>query len=218
MKNTSLQYGLTIVILIAFTLYYFTLFQNTPYYQSLESWAFAHPFELYFILFVIKVLGILWPPLPGGYFNFIALPIYGWFVAYTIDFFGGLVGASLTYYIARKWGRTFLKHIFSDTLLEKISSLHIKPGKEIESIVFFRFTASGFAEFVCYGAGLLKLNFTRYIIGTALSHLLVGIPLYYFADLLLIDRNFLISIPLFIVGAIMIFLFKDRYIGITQET
>ncbi|MBI5358232.1 hypothetical protein HZB69_01210 [Candidatus Amesbacteria bacterium] len=87
---------------------------------------------------ILKVLGIVWPPLPGGILTLDAIPFIGWFPAYLVDFFGSTVGSSVAFLIGRKYGYPFLQKLFDESTIDKIKHLKIKPHREIEAVTALR--------------------------------------------------------------------------------
>src|SRR3989338_7929554 len=111
---------------------------NSSYLPPLKIWLELHGPLFILSLFTLKVAGIVWPPLPGGLLTLGAVAVVPWWQAYLVDFAGSVVGTSIAYFLARRWGIAFVAKIFDEELVEKIRRVKIRPGREIESIFIFR--------------------------------------------------------------------------------
>ncbi len=206
MKIKSRKYLILLVLGTVATILLYYLFSKSVYFQIFTSWSRQNIVLFVIVLFLLKVLGIVWPPLSGGVLTLGAIPIIGWFPAYLVDFTGSTVGASLAFLIGKKYGYPFLQKIFDENTINKIKKLKIKPNREIEAVTTLRiFTGSLFMEAICYAAGLLNVSFTSFFIGSIISHLIVGIPTFYLVGGLFNLNNlifgvlgFAIIIPIFV--------------------
>ncbi len=212
MKIKSKKYLILLILVTIVTLFLYYLFSKSIYFQIIYSWSKQNIVLFLAVLFSLKVLGIVWPPLPGGIFTMGAIPFIGWFPAYLVDFFGSLAGSSIAFLIGRKYGYPFLQKIFDQEIIDKIKHLKIKPHREIEAVTTLRiFTGSLFLEAINYGAGLLNVKFFSFFVGSVISHIVVGIPSFYLIGGLF-DLNNLIFGILGLAIIIPIFLkLKGRY-------
>ncbi|MEK7164253.1 MAG: VTT domain-containing protein [Patescibacteria group bacterium] len=206
MKVKSRKFVILAILVTLGTILAYYWFSKSIYFQIFFSWS-RHNIGLFVIvLFLLKILGIVWPPLPGGVFTLAAIPFVGWFPAYLVDFIGSTAGSSIAFLIGKKYGYPFLQKLFDEDTISKIRHLRIKPHREIEAITTLRiFTGSLFLEAICYGAGLLNVRFTSFFIGSIISHLIVGIPSFYLIGGLFNLNNlifgvlgFAIIIPIFV--------------------
>ena len=206
MKIKSKKYLILLVLGTVVTILSYFLFSKSVYFEIFSSWSRQNIILFVIALFSLKVLGIVWPPLSGGVLTLGAIPIIGWFPAYLVDFTGSTIGASLAFLIGKKYGYPFLEKIFDENTIDKIKKLKIKPNREIEAITTLRiFTGSLFMEAICYAAGLLNVRFISFLIGSIISHIIVGIPSFYLIGGLFNLNNlifgilgFVIIIPLFV--------------------
>lgn len=196
--------------ILATTAAYFW-FYKSPYFAQFSAWAESYLVALFIFLVLIKTIGIIWPPIPGGILTLGSIPILGWLPAYGADFLGSLIGSTIAYAIARKWGVAFLRKIFDEATIVRMQSVRVVKSKEIEAVFLFRLFGSNVVEIVCYAAGLLKVGFRNYLIGTVTSHAAIGIPFYYFSGELFQGRNFLINLGLAVAVVILFTFFRKRY-------
>src|SRR3989338_1077438 len=160
----------------------YVLFSRSPYFDVLQAWVSQRELLYSVVLFIVKVAGIVWPPLPGGIFTFVSIPILGWLHAYMLDFSGSVVGSIIAYFIARRWGLVFVRKIFDEATVAKVQKLRVHKNRELEAVFMFRFFGGSIMELVCYGAGLLKIRFRNFLIASMLSHLAIGLPTYYWVS------------------------------------
>lgn len=203
----SLVFGFFVVIGV------YAWFMQTPYFESFKMWAEQNFVTFALFLLLGKIVGIIIPPLPGGLLTLGSIPIIGWWRAYIIDFTGLMIGSSMAYYLGKKYGNRLLSYFFDDKLIKKIEETKIKKNRQIESVFLLRILfGSTVTEIVCYAAGLLKISFKNFFIGTALSHLVIGVPMFYLANNLLEFKNFWISAIMLAIAIPLLWKLKGRYI------
>lgn len=211
MKDNSTYLWLLIIIWGGTIAAYFW-FTKSPYFETFNLWTQQNLLLFYTTLLLAKVLAIVWPPLPGGLFTLGSIPFIGWFQSFLVDFVGGLTGASIAYFLGRKYGYPFLKKLFNDKLIQKIRETRIKPHREMESIFIGRIAGNGnLMELVCYGAGVLKVRFKNFFVASFLAGLL-SLPVYYLGGNLFSKNSMLAGV---IIGALTLLLFwklKGRYV------
>jgi uncharacterized membrane protein YdjX (TVP38/TMEM64 family) len=187
-------------------------FTTTVYYNSLLIWSRQNVFVMMLFLINVKILGIVFPPIPGGVVTVAAVPFIGWQRAFIADLIGGLIGSSIAYYLGKKYGNSLLHKLFGEKTITKINSLRIKENREIESIFVLRFLFGSFiAEVICYAAGFLKISFNKFFIGSAIYHFAIGIPAYFFVSNLFGGKNIIFNFVLLLVAIPLFFLLRKRY-------
>jgi len=181
-----------------------------PFYFLLSHLVLFTAFVIY--LFSYKVISILWPPLTGGLATLAAIPFLGWLGAYLVDFVGSITGGIIAYFLGRKYSYKILRFLFDEGVIEKIKKIKVKKGKEIEAVFVYRlFFGSTILEVIYYGAGLLKIGFKNFLIGAAVSHMVVGIPSYYFAKNIIEGKNIILIIVSLALGIPFFIKFKKRH-------
>ena len=210
-KGTVFTIVASVLGLMSYLGYFWLI--KTPMFGDFEK-VVQNNLSVFFVFTVFfKVLSVLWPPLPGSLFTIAAIPFYGWQMAYFTDFLGSIIGSSIAFYLGRKYGIKFMKKIFEADIEAKINKLKIRPGREIESIFVLRMIGGGIiVEAVCYGAGLLKIKYTDFIIGSVLSHLAFGIPMFLLSDQILAGKNIVVTTILAIFSILILFKVKGRYL------
>lgn len=193
------------------TLAFYLWFINSFYFAGFLVWSQKNIVFYYSTLALLKVVGIVWPPLPGGLLTLGSIPVLGWPLAYSADFLGSIIGSTIAYFLARKYGLNFMKKIFDEDTIGKLTKVRIKPHREIESLFLFRFFGGTIIEVICYGAGLLKVRFSNYLIATILSHIALGVPAFYLTRNILAGRGILINLLLVTVTVILFLKLRHRY-------
>lgn len=165
---------LTVIAIILFLTF-------VPQYQSeLIEITKTYPFLAPFIIISWRIIAIIIPPLPGGVLSFAFIPIIGWFWAYVYSEIGVLIGASLAFYIARKFREPVASRFVP------IQSLHaweekLSSKKEFFAFLGIRIAAASVMDFISFAAGLSKMSYKKFILATAIAEL----PLlvwYYFGE------------------------------------
>ncbi len=212
MKNKN-YFKILLFVFISFltigVVYWFT---KSPYYLLLDVWIQNNLVLYVFSICLIKILGILWPPLSGGVFTVASIPFLGWGLAFLLDFIGSLVGGAAAYYLGRKYGYIFLSKILGENVAQKIKSVKIKKGKEIEAVFMYKVLFGNVViEAIYYGAGVLRIDFLRFMIGSVFAHLLIGIPTFYLANNIFSGKNAIMALILLFVGLLVVYKTKGRY-------
>ncbi len=199
---------LAVLVSVAAYLWFIT----TPSFALFETWVQGNVVLFYVFLVLTKTLGVVWPPLPGNLFTLASIPFLGWFTAYTADFVGSMLGSSLAYFLGKKYGYTFINKIFSADMEKKIKSINVKQNREIESVFVLRMLGGGtIMEAVCYGAGLLNIKYKNFLIGSVLSHILFGVPLFLLTNQLFSTKNIVMTGIWIIVPIFILWKIKGRY-------
>ncbi|MEK7114944.1 MAG: VTT domain-containing protein [Patescibacteria group bacterium] len=208
-KNYKHLYLLAFLIII--TIIAYTWLLNSEYFEHFLNWSRQNIILFYSVLIFLKIFGIVWPPLPGGLLTIGSIPIIGWQGAYIADITGGIIGSSIAFFIAKKWGYKFLHKIFDQVIIDRIKQIKIKPKHEIESVTVFRIFGGSIVEMVCYGAGILGIKYRNFLIGTVLSHLIIGLPFYYLVGGIIGKENVLFNLVLIAIFIPLFFFARNRY-------
>jgi uncharacterized membrane protein YdjX (TVP38/TMEM64 family) len=211
MKIKSYKHIIIFVLFFIFTVWAYVWFAYSPYYQTFVDWALGNLYIFYPLMIVIKAIGIIWPPIPGAVLTIGSIWIIGWIPAYLADFTGSMIGSTIAYYLAKRWGYPILGKILDKKTIDKIRQVKVKKGKELEAIFLFRFFGGTILEIVCYAAGVLNIRYKQFILGSMLSHLLTGIPTFYFVDKITRGNHILINSILLIIAVIIFVFFRKRY-------
>jgi uncharacterized membrane protein YdjX (TVP38/TMEM64 family) len=190
----------------------FYLFFKSPYFLVLDTWVKANIVTYVIFLFLYKTVGVLFPPVPGGIVTLASIPFLGWFNAYLIDFLGSICGGVIAYYLAKKYGHPLLLKIFGEDVATKIENIKVRKNREIEAVFMYRLAlGSTILEAVYYGAGFIKIGFINFLVGSILSHTLVGVPTFFLANNILNGENIILTIAVTLIGIVFVLFTKGRY-------
>lgn len=206
----SFQFILLGLVFVLFLMGY-AWFSDTPYFDILSIWAQDNYQQLVIYLIIFKVIGIIWPPLPGVIPILAAIPVIGWLNAFWVDLIGGVIGAMMAFYLARKFGDKVVKKLFGPHLVKQIKKFKFKPNREIEAIVLLKIFGAGIGEFISYGAGLTKINLRNFLIGHLIANVVAGIPLFYYFDFAFSHNNLLYALVPLGAGLVFFYVLRKRY-------
>ena len=207
------RYSFVIVIALAFfaTIIAYSAFSKTDHFQSLLSWSGQNMILFCIILIVIKIIGIIWPPLPGLVFTLGAIPMLGWPGAMLVDLAGGVIGSSLVFWVSRKYGKIVIRKVFGESGVHQVNRIKFKSSNELEALIIMRLFGGPVSELVSYGAGVSNVTYLHFLIGTTFAHLVVVMPLFYLANLAFTSGGLAMGvIPLFI-GILIMYVLRKRY-------
>lgn len=188
-------------------------FLKSHYSYTLSEYANQNIYLFVTFLVFIKFVGIVYPPISGGYFTLAAIPLIGWEMALICDLVGSTLGGSVDYFIGRKYGIKIVKRFFGDAIAEKIGLIKIKKGKEVEGLIVSRIlTGATIVEAIHYAAGLFRIDFWKYSFAMIVSHLLVGVPIYWIFGGVLGNQFTLYFIPVLALALLTLYKMRGRYL------
>lgn len=206
-KNLAI---ISFFVILTFVLYFW--FIKTPYFQNLKAWSEQNLLLTFLFIISVKILGIVWPPLPGGLLTLGAIPILGWKGAYLADFTGSMVGTSIAFFLGKKYGKRIVSKLFDEEAVQKLTKIKVKQDKEVEAVFALRLVGGNTVlEAVCYGAGMLGVKYRNFIIGSVASHSLLGIPTFYLAQNIFQTKNIILNAIMILFLFLIIWKARGRY-------
>lgn len=186
---------------------------HTPYFKELLNWSRQNLVTAVLVLVIIKILGIVIPPIPGGLITLGSIPFIGWQWAFFADIVGGLIGSTIAFYIGKHYGKPLLLKLFGEAAVKNIYKVKIKKHREIESVFMFKlFFGAAIADIISYSAGILGIQFKNFFISSAVHYVLIGIPAYFLVSGFFSTENIIINIIIVIIAIPLFIKFKNRYI------
>lgn len=215
-SNYIKRYGFLAVLFAAFviTIAGYTLFSRTEHFQALIDWADYNQTVFVLILLFIKIVGIVWPPLPAAVFTLGSIPVIGWQSAFAVDFAGGIIGSCIAFWLSRKYGPNVIKTLFGESGLQQVQRFKFKPENELEAITLMRFFSGAIAELISYGSGLTNIKFRNFLLGTIFSYMLITLPMFYAVSFVFEAENLLLAVIPIGVGIVLIYSIRHRYFHI----
>ena len=164
------------------------------------------------VLFLLKALSIVYPPLPGVVLTLGSIPFIGWELAYLTDISGSMVGATISFYLGSKYGYTILNRLFGKTIADKIASIKLKQKNQIEAALFLRFASGGMlSDALAWGASLIGFKYVPFIVGYGISHVITTAPVFYFIAASISFDSWMIVAGAAIIAWLIIYKLKGRY-------
>ena len=117
---------------------------------------------LIFSLFLLRSVSIVIPVLPGTIFSVASGFHFGFVQGLIIIFFADFISCSISFSLARKLGRNYIKNLLGSRQMRRVESI----SKDYLENNYFLMTAllmSGFFDFVCYAIGLTKITWKRFM-------------------------------------------------------
>ena len=214
MKAFLRKYWFVLAIAIAFiiTVVAYNAFSKTEHFQSFLVWSNQNLILFAVILTILKIIGIVWPPLPGLVFTLGSIPIIGWPEALLVDLIGSIIGSSMVFWLSRKYGISVVRKVFGESGVNQVRRVKFDPRNELEALVIMRTFGGPVSELVSYGAGVSNITYFHFLIGSVFSHLILVTPLFYLTSLAFSSGGGLILgvVPL-LIGIVIMYLLRHRY-------
>lgn len=116
------------------------------------------------ILYIlIKSSTVIFAPLSGTALYIFSVPLFGFWQGVLYSFLGDLIGAIVTFYLSRFFGRPVVSYFAGKKYMSKIEdalSLMATP----KGFLTMRIAAVSMPEIASYAAGLTKINFWFFIV------------------------------------------------------
>ena len=128
-----------------------------------------------FLRISLRLISIVIPILPGTYCLLISGYLFGLANGLLISFISDLLACSISFLLAKKFGRKILKKIMPKKYLNKFESIS-KKYLERNFFLLTGFLMTGWFDFVSYGVGLTKLRLRKFLLALCLSAFLSDLP------------------------------------------
>ncbi|MDJ0724469.1 MAG: VTT domain-containing protein [Prochloraceae cyanobacterium] len=167
------------------------------------------------VIFSLRMVSIVIPALPGTVYSVSAGGLLGLPVGVTVICLADLVACQISFFLARKYGRSLVKKIIGPKYIDRVDRL---AQKYLEDNLFLLsgFLMTGFFDFVCYGAGLTKIKWQRFAIALVFSIAISNPPLVALGAGLLTDGKILLILAIlgtFSLAILTGFLKRKQYLN-----
>jgi uncharacterized membrane protein YdjX (TVP38/TMEM64 family) len=159
----------------------------------------------WFIFIFFISVSVVFSPVNALIIMPIALISYGYFLAASLTFLGNIIGGTLNFYIARKFGRPIVEKIVGEKLIEKVDEFTEVAGWK--GFLILRILGSNYYDYVSYAAGFTNLKDKVYFAITIPTSLVWTFILYYLIDKAI---NFNEVIYLVVIGTVYV---ASLYLG-----
>lgn len=136
--------------------------------ESMGLWAAG-------IIFALRSISIIIPMLPGTYCSVLSGYFFGFQEGLLIIFLADLVACSSSFFLSRKFGRGFIRKIVSNRLMLRVEDFS-KKHLEKNFFLMTSFLMTQFFDFVCYGVGLTKVPWRKFLPALIISILISDAP------------------------------------------
>lgn len=115
-------------------------------------------FAVYIVLFLIAQIFPLIPDFP---LQILAIGLFGVTDTILLSFVLSMISSTITFFIARQFGRKFVKRFIGQSRFERIQ--HISSVLGVKELIIIRFFEVSLFEWISYAAGLTELAFPLYL-------------------------------------------------------
>ena len=179
MKKTSknkifLKYFFVALVFVSFIIIYNT-FDISLFGKLIESNIQNTSLLVGSLIFLLRSISIVIPVIPGTYCAVIAGYIYGVQVGLLIMFLADFISCSSSFFIARRFGRGFVKKLLGSKQMlriEKISQKYL----ERNFFLMTGFLMTSWFDFVCYAVGFTKISWKKFMPALIVSIVISDIP------------------------------------------
>ncbi|NEQ34644.1 MAG: TVP38/TMEM64 family protein [Leptolyngbya sp. SIO4C5] len=119
-------------------------------------------------IFLLRFVSVVIPALPGTAYSVLSGGLLGFSQGLLIICIADMLSCSLSFFLSRRYGRTLVRRLVGDRFMQRIDTLsqrHLERN-------FFLLTGclmTGFFDFVCYGVGLTKAPWQRFMPALVIS-------------------------------------------------
>jgi len=166
-------------------------------------------FLVLIFIFLLKTLGLIFPPFSGGIFTLGLIPFIGPLYAYLFDFIASAIGFSVTYLIAKKYGDNVLGKLIGEKRTEKIKNLNLKSHNQFFLVLTMSLVIGFFAaEIVSYVAGFYKFRYKNMITGTLIAHVAIQLPAFLLVEKAL--EGYYLAIIVLVLLVVFLYFFRKK--------
>jgi uncharacterized membrane protein YdjX (TVP38/TMEM64 family) len=115
------------------------------------------------IYILVKILTYVFAPLSSGPIQLSAGILFGLWPGTFYTLIGEVIGGSISFWIARKFGRPIVRRLVGEDGLRRVDSFYEMVG-EWRSLLYARLFLFSIYDFISYAAGFTSLKFRTYVI------------------------------------------------------
>lgn len=115
------------------------------------------------ILFIIiQIVQVVIPIVPGGITCGVGVVLFGSWYGFLYNYLGIVIGSSINFYLARKYGQCFVKYIIKEKTYERYA-IWLEKGKKFDRFFAISiFSPCAPDDVLCMIAGLTKMTWKRF--------------------------------------------------------
>jgi uncharacterized membrane protein YdjX (TVP38/TMEM64 family) len=120
------------------------------------------------IFILLKILTNVLAPLSGAPFYLLAKPLFGMWPGLLYVFSGDVLGYSICFLIARRFGLDFIRGSAGEKAVNRIEHFYASIGGW-QGLLYARLFLLGVQDIISYAAGLTSIPFKRYVLVTSIG-------------------------------------------------
>lgn len=137
-----------------------------------------------FIFIVLRALAIIIPPIPGVVMDLVAIPTFGWVWGFIYAETGMLLGAVVSFWIARLFREPVVRRITSLKAVHEWES-RVSESRKFWTFVLVRLPTSAIFDYISYAAGLTNMSFPKFFFASLIGGVPSLFSLYFFGGFFL---------------------------------
>ncbi len=136
-------------------------------YEDFQGWMHDLNFWAPLVYVLFFAVSMLIVPIPTGPVPIAAAVAFGGIQAFFYTMLDGVLGASLCFWVARRWGRPALQRFLPAKVMQEVDRLSSLLG--IRILIILRLFPIFGVDIVSYGAGLTQISFKTYLVISVLA-------------------------------------------------
>lgn len=131
--------------------------------EAVRGWVEQFGFWGIFVFILVKSLALIIAPIGGTPIYIMGSVVYGPFLGFVYAFIGDMLGAVVSFYLARRFGRAWVDRMFSDKeegMIVKLLNMFTTWKGVLVGHIFF----VTFPDILNYAAGLSRVSFKTYML------------------------------------------------------
>ena len=127
-------------------------------------------------VFGLRFTSIVIPALPGTAYSVLAGGLFGFTKGFVVISLADLTSCSLSFFLSRKYGRGLVQKLVGVRFMNRVDNLS-QQHLDRNFFLMTAFLMTGFFDFVCYGVGLTKTLWIRFLPALVISILISNPPI-----------------------------------------
>ncbi len=119
-------------------------------------------------IFLLRFTSVVIPALPGTAYSVLSGGLLGFTQGLLVICVADLLSCSLSFSLSRRYGRNLVKRLVGAKFINKIDTLS-QRHLEHNFFLLTGFLMTGFFDFVCYGVGLTKAPWRKFVPALVIS-------------------------------------------------
>ncbi len=114
------------------------------------------------LIFLLRSISIIIPIIPGTYCSILSGYFFGFKEGLLVIFIADLLACSSSFTLSRRFGRGLIRKLVGKRFMKRVEGFS-KKHLERNFFLMTSFLMSNFFDFVCYGVGLTKVTWKKFL-------------------------------------------------------